>query len=167
MKKIPFKKTVKELFIDYLVILLYLAVLLVLNLIYIKFILGRMPEYTELQSRLIATFTSVIPVILIFSYLDSKGGSIGKRKARLELVFRGDKKKSSIIRNIIKFLPWQLGHLGVIHGVYHNFNTASLIIMNLGTVLGFILVVMRLFRKDGKHLGDLIGKTQVQNSLIK
>lgn len=164
MKKIPVKMTIKELLVDYLVILLYLAVLLFLNLIFIKFVFGDIPKYTELQSQLIATFTSVIPVVLSFTYLDSRGGSIGKRKAGLELDFRGDKKISSIIRNIIKFLPWQLGHLGVIHGMYHNFNTASIIIMNLGTVLGLVLLGMRLVRKDQRHIGDVVAGTQVQKA---
>ena len=36
---------------------------------------------TELQSQLIALVTSVIPIILIFTYLDySKEGSIGNEK---------------------------------------------------------------------------------------
>lgn len=88
MKKIPFKATIKELIIDYLVILVYLAALLLLNLIYIFIIIGKIPEYTELQTQMIAAFTSVIPICLIFSFLDYRGGSIGKRKAGLSLVFQ-------------------------------------------------------------------------------
>lgn len=65
----------------------------------------------ELQSQVMALFTSVIPIIMIFSYMDySKDGSIGKRKAGLKLVYKHKSFKSSLIRNIIKFLPWQLGH---------------------------------------------------------
>ena len=46
------------------------------------------PKVTELQSQLIATITSVIPIIIIFSILDFKRGSIGKQKVGLKLYFK-------------------------------------------------------------------------------
>ena len=165
MKKIPFKATIKELIVDYLVILIYLAALLLLNLIYIFIIIGKIPEYTELQTQMIAAFTSVIPICLIFAFLDYKGGSIGKGKAGLSLHFRTKNKAgASLLRNVIKFLPWQLGHMGVIHGMYHDFNTASLIVMNLGTLSAILLLGMRLWRKDQRHIGDMLAKTRVEKS---
>src|SRR5690625_6769359 len=94
-------------------------------LIYFK----KITVYSELQSQLIATLTSVIPIILIFSYLDYyKNGSIGKRVSGLTLIFKDRKLILSIYRNIIKFLPWQLGHIGVIHGMYTDFKLFSIVI---------------------------------------
>jgi uncharacterized RDD family membrane protein YckC len=160
---IPFRIRLKELLIDYLVILAYLLLLLIVNIGIIFLILDRVPEYTETQTQLIAAFTSVIPIILLFSYLDYfKNGSVGKRVSGLKLTYKKHKFSSSLTRNIIKFLPWQLGHIGVIHGMYTDFSITAIVIMNSGTLLGLILLFMGLFRKDKRHLGDLIAGTKVE-----
>lgn len=153
----------KELLVDYLVILVYLSVLFVINLVFILFIFKGIPPYTETQSQLIATFISVIPIVIIFSYLDYyKNGSIGKRVSGLKLIYEQHRFSSSLLRNVIKFLPWQLGHLGVIHGVYGEFDMTAIILTNSGTLLGLTLLGMGLFRKDKRHLGDLMAGTKVE-----
>ncbi|MCM3710546.1 RDD family protein [Sporosarcina luteola] len=162
MNNIQNKQRLKELLVDYAVILTYLVLLLIVNLVIIFLILKEIPQYTETQSQLVATFTSVIPIILVFSYLDYKGGSIGKRAAGLQLTYNQHKFSSAILRNIIKFLPWQFGHIGVIHGVYSGFDMIAIIVANIGTLLGLVLLCMGLFRKDKRHLGDLLAGTKVE-----
>lgn len=162
MNNIPIKNRLIELLVDYLIIIVYLVLLLIVNLGIILFIFKGMPKYTEMQAQLIATFTSVIPIILIFSYLDYfKNGSIGKRVSGLKLTYTNQRFSSSLLRNIIKFLPWQLGHVGVIHGIYSDFDMTAIMIANSGTFLGLVLLFMGLFRKDKRHLGDLIAGTKV------
>lgn len=162
MNNIPIKNRLIELLIDYLIIIVYLVLLLIVNLGIILFIFKGMPKYTEIQAQLIATFTSVIPITLIFSYLDYfKNGSIGKRVSGLKLTYTNQRFSSSLLRNIIKFLPWQLGHVGVIHGIYSDFDMTAIMIANSGTFLGLVLLFMGLFRKDKRHLGDLIAGTKV------
>ncbi|MEK0285173.1 RDD family protein [Caldifermentibacillus hisashii] len=162
MNNIPIKNRLIELLIDYLIIIVYLVLLLIVNLGIILFIFKGMPKYTEMQAQLIATFTSVIPIILIFSYLDYfKNGSIGKRVSGLKLTYTNQSFSSSLLRNIIKFLPWQLGHVGVIHGIYSDFDMTAIMIASSGTFLGLVLLFMGLFRKDKRHLGDLIAGTKV------
>ncbi|NLW12360.1 MAG: DUF2812 domain-containing protein [Clostridiaceae bacterium] len=165
LNQIAIKKRLKELFIDYLVIVAYLAVLFLVNFLLIVFVLGGLPEYTELQSQFIAIFTSVIPIILIFSYLDFyRNGSIGKKAASLKLNFKDHRFRFSLLRNLVKFLPWQLGHIGVIRGVYTEFDLTSIVIANLGTILGLIMLFMGLFRQDKRHLGDMAAGTQVTSA---
>lgn len=162
MNNIPIKNRLIELLIDYLIIIVYLVLLLIVNLGIILFIFKGMPKYTEMQAQLIATFTSVIPIILIFSYLDYfKNGSIGKRVSGLKLTYTNQSFSSSLLRNIIKFLPWQLGHVGVIHGIYSDFDMTAIMIASSGTFLGLVLLFMGLFRKDKRHLGDLIAGTKI------
>ncbi len=87
------------------------------------------PKMNELQSQLIALLTSVIPIILIFSFLDySKDGSLGKRKAGLKVVYKHESLKASFIRNVIKFLPWQIGHMSMIHGIYTDFDVWTIVL---------------------------------------
>ena len=110
---IPFKKRMIEFLFDYLFILAYLVLLFLSSmLIYIIFFNG-VPEFTEIQSQWLVFFTSVLPITLLFTFLDYKNdGSFGKVKAGLELVYQKKTVQASLIRNVIKFLPWQLGHMG-------------------------------------------------------
>ncbi|TQS71874.1 RDD family protein [Ornithinibacillus gellani] len=163
MNAIPIKKRFIELLVDYLVIVVYLIILFIINLFISFLIFKGLPEYNEIQAQSIATLTSVIPIIVIFTYLDYvKNGSIGKRVAGLTLTYKHKKISSSLLRNIVKFLPWQMGHIGVIHGIYSNFDMSAILIANSGTILGLILICMGLFRNDKRHLGDLLAGTKVE-----
>ena len=83
---IPFKKRMTEFLFDYLFILAYLLLLFLGSmLIYIIFFNG-IPEFTEIQSQWLVFFTSILPITLLFTFLDyAKNGSFGKTKAGLEL----------------------------------------------------------------------------------
>ena len=160
---ISVKKRMTEFLFDYLFILAYLLILFLGSmLIYIIFFNG-IPEFTEIQSQCLVFLTSVLPIILLFTYLDYKNnGSFGKAKAGLELVYQKKTVQASLIRNVIKFLPWQLGHMGTIHGFYSNFDKLSIIFSISATLLAASLLAMTLFRKDKRQLGDLLACTQVQ-----
>lgn len=160
---ISVKKRMIEFLFDYLFILAYLVFLFLGSmLIYIIFFNG-VPEFTEIQSQWIVFLTSVLPIILLFTYLDyAKNGSFGKVKAGLQLVYQKKTMQASLIRNTIKFLPWQIGHMGTIHGFYSDFDMLSIILSISATLLAILLLTMTIFRKDKRHLGDLLAHTQVQ-----
>ena len=163
INSISFKKRMIELLFDYLFILAYLALLFIVSmLIYIIFFNG-IPEFTEIQSQWLVFFSSVLPITLLFTFLDYKNdGSFGKVKAGLELVYQKKTVQASLIRNVIKFLPWQLGHMGTIHGFYSDFDVLSISLSISATLLAVLLLAMTIFRKDKRHLGDLLAHTQVQ-----
>ena len=160
---ISFKKRMIEFLFDYLFIIAYLALLFLGSmLIYIIFFNG-VPEFTEIQSQWLVFLTSVLPITLLFTFLDyAKNASFGKTKAGLQLVYQKKTVQASLIRNTIKFLPWQLGHMGTIHGFYSNFDVLSIILSISATLLAVSLLAMTMFRKDKRHLGDLLARTQVQ-----
>ena len=153
---------IKELVIDWLVICIYLIMLAVISISFYIIVLKEIPKVTELQSQLIATITSVIPIIIIFSILDFRRGSIGKQKVGLKLYFKKREFKYSVIRNIVKFLPWQIGHMATIHGIYTEFDTISIILQIIALTLLVIMFLMGILRKDKRHLGDIVAGTQVQ-----
>ena len=69
---ISVKKRMIEFLFDYLFILAYLLILFLGSmLIYIIFFNG-IPEFTEIQSQCLVFLTSVLPIILLFTYLDYK-----------------------------------------------------------------------------------------------
>ena len=163
INSISFKKRMIELLFDYLFILAYLALLFLGSMLFYTIFFNGIPEYTEIQSQWLVFFTSVLPITLLFTFLDyTKNGSFGKAKAGLQLVYIKKTVQASLLRNTIKFLPWQIGHMGTIHGFYSEFDFLSIILSFLATLLAVALLAMMVFRKDKRHLGDLIAHTQVQ-----
>ncbi|WP_373428201.1 hypothetical protein [Streptococcus ruminantium] len=79
----------------------------------------------------------------------------------LKLAFKNRKYSFALVRNTIKFLPWQLGHMGTIRGVYTGFDTISIVLEVLSVGLMLVLFFMGTIRNDKRHLGDLIAGTQV------
>lgn len=124
--------------------------------------LGGIPTFSELHSQLIATFASVLVVVALFTYLDFKGGSIGKRTAGLEIYFAHRSFSRSLVRNSVKFFPWQISHMAVIHGVYAEFDTMSIVLSLISCILLVIMFLMGTMRRDRRHLGDILAGTQVQ-----
>jgi len=160
---ISFKKRKTEFLFDYLFILAYLVFLFLCSMLIYMIFFNGVPEFTEIQSQWLVFFTSVLPIMLLFTFLDYKNdGSFGKVKAGLELVYQEKTVQASLIRNVIKFLPWQLGHMGTIHGFYSEFDVLSISLSISATLLAVLLLVMTMFRNDKRHLGDLLAHTQVQ-----
>lgn len=79
---ISLRKRVTEFLFDYLFILAYLVFLFVVSmLIYIIFFNG-VPEFTEIQSQWLVFFTSVLPITLLFTFLDyAKKWELGEGKS--------------------------------------------------------------------------------------
>ena len=67
---IPVKTRLKELFGDFLFISGYLIALFLLAMGFYSLILGGIPAFTEAQSQLLAFSTSVLPLTIIFAWLD-------------------------------------------------------------------------------------------------
>ncbi len=160
--KVSPKMRLKELFFDWLAITVYLLCLLGVNILLYLYVFGSVPEFSEQGSQLVATLSSVVPVVLAFSVLDYRGGSLGKRKVGLTLHFEHRTFLSALLRNVTKFIPWQIAHFGMIRGMYHDFDAVSILATCISVVLLLTMLIMGLFRKDRRHQGDLIAGTQVQ-----
>ena len=86
---IPFKKRMIEFLFDYLFILAYLVLLFLGSMLIYIILFNGVPEFTEIQSQCLAFFTSVLPITLLFTFLDyTNNGSFGKVKAGLQLVYQ-------------------------------------------------------------------------------
>lgn len=148
-----------SLLIDWLVISVYLVLLsIVATMMYVQF-LEKIPNFNHLQSQLVATLSSVIPILLTFTYLEGRApyGSIGKRKVGLVVHYQHQPMRRSLVRNIIKFLPWQIGHIGTISGVYSHYTS---LLSQVATVVSLSLVLLYcsivFIRKDGRGPHDLV-----------
>ncbi len=157
----------KSLFFDWLFICAYLLLLLIITITFYFLVLNGTPEFTNFQSQLIATLTSVVPIIIIFSNMEGSKNyaSWGKKKANLMVIYKDMPMKRSIIRNIIKFLPWQFGHMSTINGIYNDFDTPfSMIFFALSMILSIIYILMAFIRNDNRHLADILAGSKVIKS---
>ena len=160
---ISVKKRMTELLFDYLLIITYLGILFLCAITFYYIVFNGVPMQTEFQAQTLTFFISVLPIMLYFTFLDyAKNGSFGKSKAGLRLVYQKKTVQASLIRNTIKFLPWQIGHMGTIHGFYSEFDVLSISLSISATLLAVLLLAMTMFRNDKRHLGDLLAHTQVQ-----
>jgi len=154
----------KALFYDWLLICLYLILLFIATAALYFFVLDGAPAFTNVQAQLVACITSVIPIVFLFSILEGRKpfASWGKTKANLHVIYRGKPMTGSIIRNTLKFLPWQFGHMSAINGVYRGFDTPfSMMFLTLSMTLLALYVLMALLRSDGRHLADLASGSRV------
>ncbi len=147
------------LFIDYLFLLLGLAVLALFFTGFYALVLGGVPEFTMLQTQLLTTFTTVLPAIVIFAWFESRPpfASPGKRLRKLCVRYRGQPWPAALIRNTVKFLPWQLGHMATIYALYVGYEAALTLVFNVASMgLALLLVIQVFATKSGRHLGDLL-----------
>lgn len=156
---------ITELLVDWLMICLYLIVLFLIVIMINFFVYGTaFPYYSEMASQLLATFTATVPIALIFSWMEySWGGTLGKLYAGLTIVTNTKTFGRILVRNLIKFTPWQLGHMAVIRFMYHEPDALAILLYILSVGLMLILIVMAFNRKDKRHLADLAAGTQVQS----
>lgn len=158
------KRRLLALLIDYGVILLYLAALAMIMAIIYGLILAEIPQLSQASSHWISFLTTVLPVTLVFAWLEFKSpqASIGKQMMKLQVVYQNKSYLNALLRNFLKFLPWQIGHFGVISAVYNDYSVAWFMLANLAVVLALALLAMVIFRHDHRHLADMLAKASVQ-----
>ena len=161
------KIRIKALLWEWIFISTYLIALLFLTLLFYYFVVGSIPVFSETQSQWIAFLTSILPIICIFTFWECKTpyASIGKRKIGLIVRYRQNPIRGSIIRNVFKFLPWQLGHMSTIRGMYYGYESAlTLVLYGLSVSLPLVYILMVAIRKDHRHLPDIMaGSIVIEN----
>ena len=84
-------------------------------------------------------------------------GSIGKRKMRLRLSYHKSSWISALVRNAVKFLPWQLAHISMINGLYTGFESPIAIAFYIVSILLVTLYIVQVvFSKSHRHIGDIV-----------
>ncbi len=116
---IPVKARLKELFGDWLFISGYLIALFLLAMGFYYLVLGGIPSFTEAQNQLLAFSSSVLPLTVIFAWLDYRKGSSWQTSGQVYSSFTNiGAFAHSVLRSAIKFFPWQLWHMGAIRSAY-------------------------------------------------
>jgi len=166
------KKRFLALFLDYLIILCYMAALFGVNMFIYLVILDGTPRFDELGMNLIS-LTLIVPVLLysIIMEASKKHATVGKLKMKISVasVKKGPVKPWQIIvRNLIKFLPWQLAHMAIFRGFALNWNLIQPwnTTLTLSNILPFVCIIV-LFGRDHRGLHDLAAGTVVIDNGIR
>lgn len=155
--------------IDYTIILLYGLVLFGLTMMSSSTFEVSM-EQSPLASQIIGFFTMTIPVFFYF-YLTEKGrnkATIGKKMQKLVVQTDGANRSYNIlVRNLIKFIPWEIAHTGVHWMKYYERHDMSnpvwvwvLLILPQVVVIIYIISIIR--SKGKSSIYDKIAKTEVE-----
>ncbi|NOS92098.1 MAG: hypothetical protein HOP30_09265 [Cyclobacteriaceae bacterium] len=150
MRQLLFKRILASI-IDYTIVAGYAGVLfLCTNIISLKFNL-KLSE-NPMIGQLIGFLILTLPVIT-YSYLTEKSvwrGTIGKRLQKIIVLTDQSKiSRSILLRNILKYLPWEIAHTGVHWIVYYSSNSIEtpiwvwviLILPQIVSVMYFISIV--------------------------
>lgn len=153
--------------IDFGVIVLYAFLLFTVTSLFFDF---RQVDLNPYIGQLIGFLTLTFPV-LTYSYLAEKSNwkaTIGKRVLKL-MVLTSEKKsnKSILIRNLLKYLPWELAHTGVHWIIYFEsvgretpiWTWIMLIVPQVLVIIYFISIILS---KGRTSIYDRISGVQLQ-----
>jgi len=171
-------KRLKAFLIDYLLIVIYILLLLGVTLLISKIFHFQLDIANPVVGELIGFTTLTLPVILYFIITENSklAGSWGKRKFKLQVV-NNDLTKANfsqlLIRNCIKFLPWELAHFFIFNLFYFmkiNSQTPNWVLTGLviSQGLSFIYLLFIIFNKSNRSIYEIFSQTRViQNTEIK
>ncbi|RLL48276.1 RDD family protein [Oceanobacillus piezotolerans] len=135
----------KAFMIDYLLILAYLMIVLIINIFLfpsLQDLFKQSPILAELSGFLMVT----LPISLYFIISDSNriGQSFGKKTTGIKVIEKNGESPSIIrltYRTIIKFLPWELSHFLVYRLIYIGDGEVPLIYFVIGGVIYVLILV--------------------------
>lgn len=159
-----FWQRVKAFLWDYLLITCYLI------LVTIIFVFLPISQFFEnrIQAQLIGFLIVTLPVTLYYVFSESsiKQGTFGKQRQLIKMVDENGNRISFIkafIRNILKFLPWEISHTLIWQISF--FPETNPIVINLGFGFVYLLIGINiaslLMTKTRQTIYDLITKVFV------
>jgi uncharacterized RDD family membrane protein YckC len=153
--------------IDFGIIVLYAILLFAVTSLFLDV---RQAGLNPYFGQLIGFLTLTLPVIT-YSYLTEKGNwkaTIGKRVLNLIVLTPENKaNKSIMIRNLLKYLPWELAHTGV-HWIIYFESVGretpiwTWIILIVPQVLVFVYFISIILSKGQSSVYDRISGTKLQ-----
>jgi uncharacterized RDD family membrane protein YckC len=161
----------KAFIIDYVIILIYIGMLLGTSLLVSRVFKLKSDDLSPVAGELIAFVTLTLPVILYFTLSENGkyAGTIGKRKWGLHVISKSLTIASLgqlLIRNCIKFLPWELAHFFIFQLFYFNSTnktTPGWVLTGLITsqLLAIIYLLFIFFNKNNRSIYELFSQTRV------
>lgn len=151
---------------DYLVIVVWLALLAV---VFVPLHLAGVRVFDGLgmvSSDLLIAVLTVLPTgaYLTISEAGRRQATWGKRRAGLAVVTTSGKRPGTVrivVRNVVKLLPWQCGHMAVSRLAGSHEATAAMPLLVAAYALAGVSIALLLVRRDRAALHDLVVATRV------
>jgi uncharacterized RDD family membrane protein YckC len=154
--------------IDLVVIVLYALVLFAIMMILSQTGIVTLGTVHPLTGQLIGFCTLTLPVILYFIVFEAgqRHATLGKRILKIEVT--GDEITAGqiILRNIIKFLPWEFAHAGVLWINYIKTPETPLwlwVLLIAPQIVVIVYVMSAVATKGSRSLYDMISGTRVRH----
>ncbi len=159
-----FFRRVLAFFLDYAVIIVYALLLFLVSTLLKKYFSIDLNMGSPIKNQLLAFLLLTLPVFLYF-YLSEKGtrhATLGKRIMKLKVTSAGN----ILVRNFIKFLPWEIAHIGVHQIVFYDQQQLEipiwiwslLIIPQMVVAIYFTSILLSYGRRS---IYDNLAKTQI------
>ncbi|MBI1344633.1 MAG: RDD family protein [Terrimonas sp.] len=171
MKNPVILKRLKAFAIDYLLILLYIGILLCGTLLTGSLFHLQFNIADPITGEITGFLTLTLPVMLYFTLSENGqyAASIGKRKLGLQVVTPFHKKAGFgqlLLRNGIKFLPWEMAHFYIYRLFYNDpitKNTPDWVLTGLilAQALAVIYFLCILFNKNNRSIYEILSGTCV------
>jgi uncharacterized RDD family membrane protein YckC len=154
--------------IDYCIIISYAVLLFLASTLLKNSFEVNLNFDSPLKNQVLGFFSLTLPVFLYF-FLSEKGvhkATLGKRILHLKVSAAKGRKEHLLLRNFLKFLPWEIAHMGVYHVVYYEqleqpisiWIWCALIIPQV-MVVGYFISCIR--SKGQRSMYDTIAGTQL------
>ncbi|MDT7832818.1 RDD family protein [Flavobacteriaceae bacterium S356] len=154
--------------IDYMIIIIYAVLLFLVSTLLTNNFDVNLNFESPFKNQILGFFSLTLPIFLYF-YLSEKSShnaTIGKEVMRLKVI---PSNGNIFLRNFLKFLPWEIAHMGVYQVVFYDQQQLDmpiwvwgLLIVPQAIVLGYILSVLRL--KGVSSIYDKISNTRIKLS---
>lgn len=163
-----FKRIVAWL-IDWSIILSYACVLLGIAFLLSRIRIIDLEVIHPITGQLVGFFFLTLPVVIYCISMEagSRHGTIGKRIMKIHVAGIPGTKRSIVLRNIIKFLPWECAHTGVQWIRYcHTTDTPAWIwvLLILPQVLMLFYFIAIVATKGSRSVYDWIAGTYIRYS---
>lgn len=113
-----FFRRVLAFFVDYSIIIGYALLLFLASTFLKNYFSIDLDMASPIKNQLLSFFLLTLPVFLYF-YLSERGvrnATLGKRALKLKVGVNGN----ILLRNFLKFLPWEIAHIGVHQIVFYD-----------------------------------------------
>lgn len=151
--------------IDYAIIIAYALLLFLVSTLLTTYFSIDLNMGAPVKNQLLAFFLLTLPVFLYFylSEIGARRATFGKRALRIKVSSNGN----IFLRNLLKFLPWEVAHIGVHQVVFYDQQQLETpiwvwILLILPQIIVLIYLMSTFLSKGKKSVYDQIAKTRIE-----
>jgi uncharacterized RDD family membrane protein YckC len=165
----PLQLRFLALLIDFVIILSYVGILAGVTISFYYFVMGGIPTMSTNISHIIGFLSLTVPVVsyFIFFEISRNQGTYGKQITGLKVISTKNDSlviRQVIVRNIIKFLPWEYAHILVyVLLTVRDTDPSRLLFSGLiiANIIPVVYVCFVVIRKDHRAPHDIVSGTHV------